>query len=77
MIAFIIDILGYWIGEIFLLNLAKIFTRIGSVIFSILSFFKITPNEHYNSKSFDKKVGMFWTGLILTIFLIWIIIQFV
>ena len=75
MFEFIVDFFLYWIWEGIILTIGKIIIGIGSIIFSIFSLFKIKPKEHYNTESIDKKIGMFWTGLITIILVVLLIIK--
>jgi len=75
LIEFIFGILLHWVWEVFLIGIAKLIMWFGSIIFSVFSLFRVKPKEHYETDSIDKKIGLFWTGLISIIVLIWLIIK--
>jgi hypothetical protein len=57
-----------------LYGLYKLVKGIGAIVFSVFSLFRVSPKEHYRTEDFDKKVGLFWTGFITLIPVIWFIV---
>lgn len=70
MIEFVLTIIVDYIWELFLLRMVRLVMFIGAMVFSVFSFFKVKPIIHYQTDHFDKKVGLFWTGLMVIIALI-------
>ena len=75
MVEFIVDFFMQLIWEGIILTIGKVIIGIGSIIFSMFSLFKIKPKEHYNTENFDKKFGMFWTGLITIILVVLMVLK--
>jgi hypothetical protein len=67
---FIGEIIAYIIWEYIILGIAKLIMGIGALVFSLFSLFRVSPKEHFFTESFDKKVGMFWTGLLVIVLII-------
>ncbi len=59
------EIIGQFIIDFVVYGFLKIIQFVGAVVFSLFSLFKKTPFDYYNTDNFDKKVGQFWTGLLL------------
>ncbi len=74
-IELILELLGYLVFDFLLFGIVKLMRGIGSLVLSIFSLFKVSPKEHYHTESYDKKIGLFWLGLIVFIILIWLIFK--
>ncbi len=66
----LVELLVYVFLEYLLAPFAKLMKGIGAVIFSCFSLFRKTPSQHYHTESFEREVGLFWTGFIFVIALI-------
>lgn len=67
----IAGVFGQAIGEGILHGVVYLLRAVGALVFSAFSFFRVPASEHYATESFDKKVGLFWTGLVTVGLIVW------